>query len=83
MARDCEVPDRYNYYQQNPGRKFVGSRDRHQIEYYMNNIDYYKCHNYRHIARNYRYEKESTMNENIDDENKKVWKGKNVQDEQE
>lgn len=48
----------------------------------MNNIECYKCHNYGHMARSYRYKMESTMNENIDDENKKVWKGKQVHDEQ-
>ena len=49
----------------------------------MNNIKCYKCHNYGHIARTYSYKMESTMNKNLDDKNKKVWKGKQVQDEQE
>ena len=72
MARDCEVSSRYNYYRQNPRSKFAGSRDRHQTKSSMNNIERYKCHNYGHIAHNSTYKMESTMNERLEDENKKV-----------
>ena len=51
------------------------------MKYSMNNIECYKCHNYGHIARNYRYNMKSTMNEYLDHENKKVCKGKQVHDE--
>ena len=49
----------------------------------MNNIEFYKCHNYGHIARNCRYKMEPTMNEKLDHENKMIWKGKKVQDDHE
>jgi len=48
----------------------------------MNNTGCYRCHNYGHIAHNYKENMESNMNENLNDKNKKVWKGKQVQNEQ-
>lgn len=82
MASHCEVPGKYNYYRHNPIIKFVGPSDRNQTKSSMNNIECYKCHKYGHISRNCNYKMEPNMNENLDDENKNLWKGKQLHDEQ-
>lgn len=47
----------------------------------MGDIECYKYHNYGHVAHYCKYKMKSTMNEKLEDKNKKVWKRKQIQDE--
>lgn len=70
MARDCEVFGRYHYHLQSPRSMCAGSRDRFHDGFVSRvcepnglNIEFFKCHNYAHIACDCSYQLESSMDD--------------------